>query len=469
MISCPVHELFFGGARGGGKTDGMLGDWMSHQAQYGSYANGLMIRRTLTELQETIERSRQIYTPLGSKFNEQQKMWRFPNGSRLSFAYLERDSDANNYHGRSYTRLYVEEVGNFPASDPIDKLRATLRSAHGIPCGLRLTGNPGGPGHNWVKDRYISPAPEGWKIITEEFEDPYTKKVIKRDRVFIPSFLHDNHYLSESDYAANLQMVGSQELVRAWLEGDWDIVLGAFFDEWRSSKHVLEPFEIPKEWIKFRSMDWGYASPCSIGWWAVVQDDYHHPAGVVLPRGALVRYREWYTSSGSGKGLRLTADDIASGIKLREKDDGKLTRGLCVADPSMFGEDGGPSHAERMARLGVWFKRADNRRLGQLGTLGGWDQMRSRLRGDGNRPMIYCFNTCRDSIRTIPVLQHDPDHIEEMADGEDHAADEWRYACMARPYRAKVPEKKPKGKTIYEMTLDELWAYRDKGSGPMRI
>ena len=95
--------------------------------------------------------------------------------------------------------------------------------------------------------------------------------------------------------------------------------------------------------------------------------------------------------------------------------------------------------------------------------------MRQRLRGDGNRPAIYCFDTCRDSIRTIPVLQHDPEHAEEMQEGEDHAADEWRYACMARPYRQRTIVPRPKGKTLYEMTLNDLWDHRERGQSPTRI
>jgi hypothetical protein len=251
------------------------------------------------------------------------------------------------------------------------------------------------------------------------------------------------------------------------LEGDWDIVEGAFFDGWNHRQHVIGAFPIPDDWIKFRSMDWGYASPASIGWWAVVQDDYLLEGGRLLPRGALVRYREWYVASGPGKGLRLTAEEVATIIKQRERND-KISYG--VADPAMFSQDGGPTHGERMAKAGVRFRPADNRRVGRLGHIGGWDQMRQRLRGDGERPMIYCFDTCRDSIRTIPVLQHDPDNPEDMADGEDHCADEWRYACMSRPYRHKTAPIKPKGRNIFEMTIDEIWAYKDRGPpGSTRI
>ncbi len=164
LISCPVFEVFFGGARGGGKTDGVLGDFIRHASLYGKDAIGLMIRRQRTELVETIERSKAIYSPLGWIYHEQDKMWRAPDGARLRFAYLERDSDAEAYQGHSYTRLYVEEIGNFPSEKPILRLMATLRSGAGVPVGFRATGNPGGAGHQWVRARYIDPAPMGFSV-----------------------------------------------------------------------------------------------------------------------------------------------------------------------------------------------------------------------------------------------------------------------------------------------------------------
>ena len=443
LIACPVFEVFFGGARGGGKTDGVLGDFLEHADAYGDGAIGLMIRRTRTELIETIERSRVIYTPLGWTFHEQDKMWRAPNGARLRFAYLERDADAEGYQGHSYTRLYVEEIGNFPSARPILKLMATLRSGAGVPVGFRATGNPGGPGHQWVKARYITPAPLGWRVI----RDPLTGL----ERVYIPSRVGDNKYLGES-YVSQLKASGSKELVKAWLEGDWSVVEGAFFDCW-DEKHVLRPFTIPSDWLRFRSADWGSAAPFSIGWWVVCGDDYSQESGII-PRGAIVRYREWYGAEGPGVGIKLTAEQVAKGILEREQP-GEAIK-YSVLDPSAFAVDGGPSIAERMAVHKVMFHRADNKRVAQKGALGGWDQMRARMIGLEGRPMIYCFSTCIDSIRTIPALQHDPDRPEDVdTDGEDHAADDWRYACMSRPWVPKV-EVKPEPEHVFRVHDDGI-------------
>jgi hypothetical protein len=126
-----------------------------------------------------------------------------------------------------------------------------------------------------------------------------------------------------------------------------------------------------------------------------------------------------------------------------------------VLDPSAFAEDGGPSIAERIARGGkgkIWFRRADNTRVGRRGAMGGWDQMRARLIGDvDGRAQLVTFVTCIDFIRTVPFLQHDPDRLEDvMTDSEDHAADETRYACMSRPF---VP-------TIERRVLDEGCGYK---------
>jgi hypothetical protein len=451
LISCPVFEVFFGGARGGGKTDGVLGDFLEHADTYGENAIGLMIRRERTQLIETIERSKQIFTPLGWKYHEQDKMWRAPDGARLRFAYLETDADAEAYQGHSYTRVYIEEIGNFPSDKPILKLMATLRSGAGVPTGFRATGNPGGPGHQWVRARYIDPAPMGYKVFKDE--------VSGLERVYIPSRVGDNKYLGD-DYVAKLKASGSKELVQAWLEGDWSVIEGAFFDCWETAKHVVKPFEIPEDWARFRSGDWGSAKPFSIGWWAVAGDKFRMPNGLWLPRGCLVRYREWYgmLPGKPNTGLKLHADVVGKGIAEREAKDPKLIGG--VLDPSTFAEDGGPPLSERInselikAKV-VPFRPADNKRIPGRGAMGGWDQMRSRLVGDEDGlPMLVTFSTCVDSIRTIPALQHDPLKAEDLdSDMEDHAADEWRYACMSRPWIRKKPENEtPKNQSGYKRT-----------------
>jgi hypothetical protein len=442
-------------------SDAVIGDWISHEHTYGEHAIGMAIRRERTQLVELIERSKSVMQPLGYKWHEQDKVMRGPKGGRLRFSYLEHDSDADAYQGWSLSRIYVEEAGTFPSEAPINKLQATLRSGQGVPCQIKMTCNPGGPGHQWVKARYrLDTHPNGFEVFEYDFTNPFTKAKIVKRRVFIPSKVTDNKFLGD-DYVANLYQVGNEALVRAWLNGDWSVVEGAFFDCWDASKHVIRPFDIPADWLRFRSCDWGSARPFSVGWWAVVGDEVAVPGGgldsrggISLPRGAIVRYREWYGASSPNVGLKLTAEEVARGILSREDPGEKITYG--VIDPAAFAVDGGPSIAERMAKEGVSFRRADNKRVSQRGAMGGWDMMRARLQGEHDRPMLYVFSTCRDLIRTLPAIQHDTARPEDVdTDGEDHALDESRYAVMSRPWVPNQP--KPFRRTdelIYEAQPD---------------
>lgn len=473
LITCPIFETLFGGARGGGKSDGVLGEWASHADTYAENAIGLCVRRERTQLVELIERSKVLYFPLGAKFNEQDKLWRFPNGARLRFAYLENDNDAQAYQGHSYTRVYVEEMGTFPNPEPIFKLMATLRSGKGVPCRFIATANPGGPGHSWIKSRYIDPAPTGMRVLPTVFENPFTNEKIHKDRIFIPSKVTDNPYTNTAEYIGNLYLSGNAELVKAWLLGDWNVMLGAFFPEWDTRKHVIRTFRIPRHWTRFMSMDWGTATPFSIGWWAIVPDEFDGGLEIypeqwqffkgqseetnirTLPKGAIIRYREWYgsrnannqtvtTTENMNVGLKLTAEEVAQGIVTRELEEprNEFNRpriAYRVADPKMMSWDSGPSVAERMSSPPYYLNlnKADNKRVPKAGAMGGWDMVRARLKGDGTSPMMYFMDNCVHAIRTLPILQHDPLKLEDVdSDMEDHAPDEIRYACMSRPYHS---------------------------------
>jgi hypothetical protein len=455
LLDCPFSEVFFGGARGGGKTDGVLGKWALKDQRFGEHFTAVMFRRTTVSSEDAIERSKQIFGPLGGKFvGSPLPRWRMPNGGRVLFAYLDSLSDAEEYQGRNLTDVWVEEAGQYPDPTPIDRLFAVLRSAAGVPVQMILTANPGGAGQHWIASRYqLIPFPRGPRVVSVKRDSG----VVTRAAV-IPSRITDNATLLEADpgYIDRLRMVGSAALVKAWLEGDWSAVEGAFFDCW-GARNVVAPFDVPRDWLRFRSFDWGSASPFSVGWWAVAGDDLAHD-GRTIPRGALVRYREWYGASGPNKGLKLTIEEVARGIKERDAGD-KIT--YSVADPSIFAEDGGPSRAEVFSRNGVQFAPADNKRISGAGAMGGWDEMRQRIKGQDGIPMLYVFDACRDFLRTIPVLQHDPKRAEDLdTESEDHVADEARYACMSRPWipARREPEKKrdPSGYSSREREADSI-------------
>lgn len=489
LLQCPVFEVFYGGARGGGKTDGMIGDWIQHSQLYGENAIGIFVRRNRTQLSEVIARTKQLFNKFpGAKYHEQKSEWVMPGGARLRFVYLERESDAENYQGHSYTRVYIEEVTNFPSPRPIDLLRATLRSAAGVPVGMRLTGNPGGPGHGWVKQRYIEPAPQGFHII------PYTDAVVMPDgttvevsleRVFIPSKLKDNYKLMESQptYVLQLRQTGSEQLVKAWLNGDWDSIQGAYFSDFHTDSHVLPSAirpTLPKHWTRFRAIDWGSAKPFSVGWYAVADgktgptlqlpartytrlnkegepEEITVPPYVGLfPQGALIKYREWYGWNGKvNEGCKMTAEGVAQGIRVFDKEDedagSPVLYGVC--DPSMFKVDGGVSIAEKMASCAVPWLRADNQRKS------GWEEMHVRFQ-HGPAPLLYFLDCCSHTIRTIPELQHDEKDPEDLnTEGEDHAGDETRYACNTHPIvkdAAPIAPGWTPPKTVERMTFMDL-------------
>lgn len=207
--------MLFGGARGGGKTDSLLGRAITRSLRYPGLYRGLLLRRTYDELDEVNGRAHELLDPIGAKWRAARHLWEFPWGGWLKMRFLQKDADAARYQGHSYNDLLIDEAGNFPDPAPIDKLVATLRDKHGVPCRQAMSANPGGPGHSWLVERYIAPARPGVPFI-----DPTTGG----QRVYIPSLLTDNPALLRNDpgYLKRLRRSGPAWLVRAWLLGDWN-------------------------------------------------------------------------------------------------------------------------------------------------------------------------------------------------------------------------------------------------------
>lgn len=441
LIDCPLTEILYGGARGGGKTDGVLGKYAIKAKQYGTGFNAVFFRKEMPQQDDLIERAKSIYMPVGARWHEQDKRFAFPDGGRVRFRPLESVQDAEKYQGQNLSDAAVEEAGNYASPAPIDMLFGALRSTAGVPIQLILTANPGGAGHHWLKHRYVDPAPLGMTVLTRKLP---TGKL--HHYCYVPSRVQNNRILLANDpgYVDRLHLVGSPELVRAWLEGDWNVIAGAYFPEFTLLRHVIEHFEIPEGWLRFRAADWGSTRPFSIGWYAVADGSTN------LPRGCLVKYREWYGASEPNVGLKLTAEEVGEGVALRSRGE---KYAYSVIDPAAYKVDGGPSIAERMGKAGAMFTRADNSRQA------GWDQLRARLKGDEeDGPMLVMFPSCIHTIRTIPALQHDKLKPEDVdSDGEDHAGDETRYACMSRPW-ARPMARKPGPIDTRLPTFNELIA-----------
>lgn len=276
-------------------------------------------------------------------------------------------------------------------------------------------------------------------------------------RQYIPARLDDNPTMDDG-YADKLAGMGSESMVRAMLNGDWDIVAGAFFTEFSRARHVVKPFSIPLHWTRYRAFDWGSAKPFACYWIAV--SDGTLPG---MPRGALVIYREWYgmAEGQPNVGLRMTADRV--GAEIKRKDAGETTGdgGWGVADPAIFTADGGPSIAEAMRREGVRWRKADNKRRA------GWEQVRIRLVGnEDGEPLLFVFDTCVHLIRTLPALQHDEHDPEDVdTNQEDHGPDAVRYGCMARPI-VRDAKKGPSGPK--PGTFAHLLEMTDDSEGPSK-
>lgn len=455
-----VPELLFGGARGGGKTAYLLGDFAQDiPTEAGPYTHGILFRRTYPQLEEVVKQSLEMYPAWFGRDNvtwtEKNKTWTWKNGATLRLRFLELETDWMEYQGHAYTWIGFDELTTWPSPENYLRLKACLRSARPEVKyrRIRCSANPGGPGHEWVKEYFgIGRYPQGMVVLTPEDGSG-------GGRLFIPSKVTDNKILlsADPDYVNRLKGLGSPELVKAWLEGDWTVVQGAYFPEFDPSKHIVAPCEIPDHWLRIIGMDWGSAAPFAV-YWAAVSDGTVTPSGRVFPSGSLVVYREWYGAKSANVGIKATAEEVAQGIVDRTPEGEKIND--FVIDPAAFAQNGGPSIAERMmmacpGKLSI--RRGDNKRIP------GWDQVRDRLKGDSEVPMIYFFSTCQHLIRTLPALQHDLKKAEDVdTEGEDHAGDGLRYLCMSRPYvKAKPPEKRKPGMTGY--CLNDLWEQREYG------
>lgn len=439
LLACPIEDIFYGGARGGGKTFGMLLDWIDHAITYGKFAIGVFFRRIFKNLEEVIEDAHRILPGFGFKWRAKDSTYVGVSGqvkgARLKFRHLMNAKDAEAYQGHAYTWVCFEEMTQWPDAVPIDMLRGTLRSAHGVKCVFRATGNPGGAGHNWVKARYISPAPRGYQPIL----DP----IAQTHRVFIPALLEDNQILMSSNpaYERNLQLVGNATLVKAWRFGDWDIVAGGYFDDlWNPQRHIIAPFEIPGTWKRRRAFDWGSSKPAALGMYAISDGTQPASADRFFPRNSVVRFGEWYTCEKGpdgivkpDTGLRLTNEELGYGIAERSRN---YNWSGCVADPSIFIAAGGPSTYAQMNKAAMKLGRALNFTGADNARVPGWQTCRNYLEASLNEdyesPGFYVFENCTEFIRTVPVLQMDPTNPDDVdTKAEDHIGDEWRYMLQS--------------------------------------
>ena len=424
FLASTEQEVLYGGSAGGGKSYAMVADPVRYLNN--PNARMLLVRRSTEELRELISVSKQLYPKAipGIKFMERDKTWVAPSGATLWMSYLDRDDDVMRYQGQAFNWIGFDELTQWPTPYPWNYMRSRLRTtkASGLPLYMRATSNPGGPGHQWVKKTFIDPETPNksfWATDSDTGEviswpKGHTKEgepLFKRR--FIPANLFDNPYLADDGmYEANLLSLPEHQR-RQLLEGDWDINEGAAFPEFNRKIHVVEPFDIPNNWPKFRACDYGYGSYTGVVWIAVAPDEQ------------LIVYREMYVS-------KVLATDLADMILETESEE-KIRYG--VLDSSLWHKRGdtGPSLAEQMIVRGCRWRPADRSKGSRVA---GKNEIHRRLQVDEftEEPRMVIFDSCKNLISQLPAIPLDKNNPEDVdTKSEDHLYDALRYGVMTRP------------------------------------
>ena len=421
FLSSSEEDVLYGGAAGGGKSFALLVDPLRYC--HNPNHRGLLLRRTLDELTELIDKSRQLYTKAFPKatFRESKSTWVFPSGATMWFTYLDRDKDVTRFQGQAFNWIGIDEITQYPTPYVWDYLRSRLRTTDDELrpyMSMRCTGNPGGVGGWWIKKMYVDPHVSNEAFPATDIETntqllyPEGHEKARQPlfyRKFIPARLTDNPYLMQDGrYEAMLRSLPEVERKRL-LEGDWDVAEGAAFPKISKVKHVVDPFEMPTNWPRIRAADYGYASPSCVLWGAIDWDNN------------IWIYRELYVK-------QHTAEQLADRISELEQLDPKPH--YTVLDSSCWNKTGfGPSIAETMMRLGVRWTPSDRNRLqGKM-------EIHRRLADNPltKLPRIRIFNTCNNTIRQlagIPLSKSNSEDVDTKA--EDHAYDALRYLVMTR-------------------------------------
>ena len=402
FLAAGETDVLYGGAAGGGKSYAMLVDPLryAHRAAH----RALIIRRSMPELRELIDKSRELYPKAfpGCKYREVEKLWNFPSGAKIEFGFLERDADVYRYQGQAYSWIGFDEITHLPTEFPWNYLASRLRTTDSeiVPY-MRCTANPGGVGAHWVKKRYIDPNEPN-----ESFKgsDGLSRK-------FIPARLEDNPFLAEDGRYEQMLKALPPTQRKQLLEGNWDVNEGAAFTEFDTDLHIVTPFQIPLHWERVKGIDYGYASESACIWATIDPSD-----------GTLIVYRELYRKG-------LTGEDLGYLITEMELEDPLAVAG--VLDTAAWARTGttGPTVGETLVRQGHKLRRADKNRIQ------GKVQIHEYLRlQQSGRPRLQIFNSCPNLIRelqSIPLDKSNPEDVDTHA--PDHAYDALRYLIMSRP------------------------------------
>ena len=426
FLAADEKDVLYGGAAGGGKSYAMIVDPLRYAHR--SAHRALILRRSMPELREMIDKSRELYPQAfpGAKFREVEKLWNFPSGAKVEFGFLERDADVYRYQGQAYSWIGFDEITHLPTEFSWNYLASRLRTTDPeIKTYLRCTANPGGVGSHWVKNRYIAPQEHNKSF---EGKDGLTRK-------FIPAKLADNPYLAKDGIYE--QMLKSLPPIqrRQLLEGNWDVAEGAAFVEFDPDTHVVPPFILPIHWERVKGIDYGYAAESCCLWGIMDMND-----------NTLIIYRELYRKG-------LTGRELGSIITDMELEDPFSVNG--VLDTAAWANTGttGPTVGEELLKAGHKLRRADKNRV--QGKIQIHEYLKIRESG---RPRLQIFNTCPNLIRelqSIPLSKTNPEDVDTHA--SDHAYDALRYMIMSRP-RMESPLERLRGlkREIYKPADSEF-------------
>lgn len=438
------YEALYGGAAGGGKSEALVCEAL-RQVHLPFY-RAIIFRKTFPQLEELISKSRRYYKAAypEAKYSETKHKWVFPSGAEIFFGSMPHKTSYINYQGLSYEFIGFDELTHFEKNEYDYLISRNRANGPGARVYIRATANPGGIGHGWVKERFVTAAPANTPLTYKaRVISPDGGEIeIERTRIFIPSSVFDNRILMENDpaYLGNLAMLPEAQK-QALLYGDWDSFSGQVFSEWKNKPeayetgigtHVIAPFNIPNHWRRYRAYDFGYSKPYAVLWFAVDED------------GRAYLYRELYGADGDNVGVREEPAVQAKKVRMIEEECERGKNIYGVADPAIWDESRGKDNriVSVFENHGIYFEKGDNRRLS------GKMQVHRRLSfDDEGKPGLYVFNTCKNTIRTLPSLVYDLKNVEDVdSSGEDHIYDALRYFLMTVPIATEPVHKKAQTK-----------------------
>jgi phage terminase large subunit len=323
--------------------------------------------------------------------------WEYKNGSILAYGGMADDEQREQIRSIGQKGgadiVWMEEANAF-TEDDFNEVKARVRGRAASWRQVILSTNPDAPNH-WINRRLI----QG-----------------KEATVFY-SRAADNSF-NPPDYLATLESL-TGVLKKRLADGLWVAAEGMYFTEWDEERHIVPAFEIPQDWTRWTSTDYGFADPWCTLWFARNPADKHH----------IYVYREAYSA-----GLR----DEQQADKIVEASKGERIS-VHVGDPSMFNnrtEQNKPSIASVYHQHGVPLVPGVNSRIA------GWQTVRRALAwkgedGEEKKPRLQVLDgRAPNLVRTLPSMVHDPLDSEDLADKvkgvktEDHPADTLRYGLM---------------------------------------